>query len=92
MSSKLNLLEDASATGAVGVFDGGKARFTVVGTLDGATVSLQALGPDGVTYVNMSAGLSAEGSEVLDLPAGSYRAAVTGGTTPSGLYANLIQV
>lgn len=92
MAAKLDLLENASSTGEAGIFDGGRARFIVVGNFSGAIVSLQALGPDGVTYVNVSGGLVVDGSEVLDLPSGLYKASVVGGVAPSGLYADLVRV
>ena len=46
----------------------------------GATVTLQKLLPDGVTYVAVSAAISADSYTVLQLPAGQYRLLVAGGT------------
>lgn len=91
MATKAQLLENANSTGDPFSFAGGKAMFRVVGTFGGTTITLESLGPDGATYVPMSAGVSAAGQETFDLPRGIYKAVVTGGT-PSGLYADLIRV
>lgn len=86
------LLDNASATGPTVTWQGGRARFTVAGTLGGAAVNLEFIGPDNVTWIPYDAtGLSAAGSLVIETIPGSLRASVTGGT-PSGLYARLDRV
>lgn len=86
---RITLLSNASATGsAVNVPVCGYYQFMVSGTIGGATVKLQILGPDESTYVDVGSGsLTAAGTVLVALPAGaSVKAAVTGGT-PSALYA-----
>lgn len=86
------LLDNADATGATTTWQGGRARFTAVGTFGGGTVNLEFLGPDNATWVPYDAtGLTAAGSLVIETVPGSLRASVTGGT-PSALYARLDRV
>lgn len=89
----VQLLNNASATGASTAWPGGRGCFAVVGTLGGATVSLQALGPDSATWLDVgtATSLTAAGIVVFELPAGSIRASVASGT-PSALYANAARV
>ena len=58
----------------------------------GGSVSLQFLNSDGVTWeaASNSTTLLANGTGVVDLPPGQYRAAVTG--SPAALYASLSRV
>jgi hypothetical protein len=87
------LLENASATGSERQWSGGTGVFAVCGTLGGATVTLQFLGPDGTTWlaVGTDATLTAAGGGHFILPPGKVRALVSGGT-PSGLFARVDQV
>lgn len=92
LSFAVDLLSNASATGSTVNWLGGKGNFAVVGTFGGGTVKLQALGPDGSTYIDVpNASLSAAGMVLFELPAGKIQAVVTGGT-PSGLYAKAARV
>ena len=71
---------------------GGDYIFSVVGTFGGASVQLQALGPDGTTYINIGTPVTASGTSGVRI--GSYgvmRATVTGGT-PSGISASLSRI
>lgn len=85
----IKLLTNASVTGqALSLGLSGVFCFAVAGTFGGASVGLQMLGPDGATWINVrdGAGVLAliEADAVLvNLPAGSYRAAVTGGSGTS---------
>lgn len=85
-----SLLSNASATGVAVDVPAGRYVFALQGTLGGATVTLQMLGPDGETY--MSVGTDGEftgaGAVEVALPAGPVRASVAGGP-PAGLYASL---
>ena len=83
------LLSNAATTGAaVSATAGGSYIWTAAGTFGGATVKLQALGPDGQTWLDVAA-LSAPGSTgVVVGEDASVRVAVSGGS-PSGLYATL---
>lgn len=88
------LLTNATATGAPVQWPGGAAAFQVAGTFSGATVSLQALQPDGSTYFAVGASttvIAAAFVSPLYLPAGAYKAVITSGP-PSGIYASLSAV
>ena len=85
---RVTLIEAGSATGAARPWDGGRGQFTAVGSFAGATVSLEVLGPDGATWIPVGPDvrLVTAGVGNFELPAGSIRAAVSGGS-PSGLTA-----
>jgi len=95
MSERYTLLSAASATGA-GVSINSPASnciFSVAGTFGGASVGLQMLGPDGVTWITLKDQVGAieftsADAIFVSLPIGTYRATVTGGTGVS-LYAQL---
>lgn len=93
LTGAINLLVNASATGAGVTWHGGEGVLTVCGTFGGASVSLQTLGPDGVTWIDVgtSTTLTSAGAPNFRLPQGQIRVAVTGGT-PSGLYARAARV
>ena len=84
------LLDNASTTGPAVQWDGGRGVFSVAGTISGATVTLQYLGPDGSTWLTAATGLTAVGLVAFELPPGRIRALVASGT-PSGLYADANQ-
>ena len=80
------LLSDASATGSPAQWGGGRGVFSLAGTVGGATITLQYMGPDGSTYLTGATALTAVGLVAFELPPGLIRALVAGGA-PSGLYA-----
>lgn len=80
------LLSNASATGSAVPWPGGKGGVMLAGTVGGATITLQILGPDGTTWLTGATALTAVGVGVFELPCGQIRALVAGGA-PSGLYA-----
>lgn len=81
------VLSNAGATGNGVAWGGGKALATILVGTGGATVALQALGPDGTTYVTVPSGSVATNTCLsVELPAGTYRGLVTGGTAPAGIY------
>lgn len=84
------LLSNASATGAAAQWGGGRGVFSLAGTVNGATVTLQYLGPDESTWLTAATSLTAVGIVSFELPPGKIRALVAGGS-PSGLYANADQ-
>lgn len=86
------LLSNAGATGDAVQWTGGRGQFVLAGTLGGATVTLQRLGPDGETWLDMGAdaALTAAGVVNFEAPPCMVRAEVDGGT-PSGLYASVDQ-
>lgn len=89
----MQLLNNASATGAGDRWTGGTGVFAACGTFGGATVKLQFLGPDGATWIDVGTDttLTAAGGAMFILPAVQIRAAVSGGA-PSGLSASAEQV
>jgi hypothetical protein len=82
------LLSNVAATGQPVQWDGGTGLFSLAGTVGGATITLQYLGPDGSTWLTGATALTAVGVVSTRLPPGRVRALVAGGA-PSGLYANL---
>ena len=84
------LLSNASATGAGVTWEGGRGVFSASATWSGATVSLQAVGPDGTTFIPVSGApaRTADGCVEFVHPPGKLRAAVTGGP-PSAVYARV---
>ena len=74
-------------------WSGGRGTFAVAGSFGGAAVTLQYLGPDGTTPLNVGAEvtLGSPGLANFELGAGRIRADVTGGT-PGGLYARVSQI
>lgn len=75
--------------GAARQWPGGEGIFAVAGTLDGATVSLEFLGPNGSTWIAAGAAttLTTNSAGVFRLPAGLIRAVITGGTAPANIFA-----
>lgn len=88
------LLTNEGATGQMASNDfGGRFVLAVNGTFDGATVGLQMLGPDGTNYIDVEddngvIAITAAKAMLVYLPAGGYRAKITGGTGVA-LYATL---
>lgn len=74
------LLNNASATGAPAQWGGGKGLFTAVATWGGGNVQLQYMGPDGATWLNVGAAVTANGIQNFELAPGLIRAAVTTAT------------
>jgi len=83
--SQTKILEDASATSASVDWPGGRGSFEAVAGVWG-TVSLQYLGPDDSTWVDMGTDttLTANGGGVFTMGPGTLRAFVSGAT---GVYA-----
>jgi len=78
-------------TGApVVVGEGGLYLYIACGTFGGATVKLQILGPDGVTYVDVpGSSMTVGGGLNVQLPSGStVRGSVAAGA-PSAIFASL---
>lgn len=93
LASSVQLIVNGSATSASQVWTGGRGTFVVCGTFGGASVNLQALGPDNVTWIDVgtTTDLTAAGIIAFDLAQGSIRANVVGGT-PSGIYATAARI
>lgn len=90
---RLELLSNTDETGSAHQWPGGKGQFALVGTVSGATITLEQLGPDGSTWVSLGSAvaLTAAGVGVFEAPAGQIRALVASGT-PSGLYATVVGI
>jgi hypothetical protein len=89
---RLDLLSNASATGAPARWPGGRGSFLAEGSFGGASVSFQVKGPNGSWLdVGAEVTLTAPGVGNFELPEGDVRAAVAGGS-PSGLYAVAVGV
>jgi hypothetical protein len=97
----VSILSNASATSTAKKWAGGRGVMTVAGTFGGATVTMQFLGPDGTTYLDVKAlapdgtqttvSLTAAGAIGFVLPPTLIKVVVTGGT-PSALYARADRV
>lgn len=68
---------------------GGRFLGDAMGTWGGGNVQLQRLGPDGSTWLNYGAAITANGAAAVELAPGSYRAVVT---TATGVYYWLTEV
>jgi hypothetical protein len=92
MSERFTLISNGSATGSSVKWPGGKGTFVVTGTFGGATITLQFLGLDNTTWVDVGteATLTAAGMCGFECGAGLIRAKVTGGP-PSAIYAMAVQ-
>jgi hypothetical protein len=86
MQINVPLLSGASATGAANTIQlGGDFCFDVAGTFGGASVGLEMLGPDNVTWIAVrdtagAVAFTAAGAVIVSIPAGTYRATITGGS------------
>jgi hypothetical protein len=79
-----------SATTAAFTLKGGVYSLTTKATSYGTTVQLQVLALDGVTWLNESVNITADGvTTYTNLPPGQYRINISGAT---GLYADLVRV
>lgn len=85
------LFSNISANTAAFHLRGGKYAAAAVATFGGGSVKLQALGPDGSTYLSVSSttDFTAAGYGVVDLPAGQYRFTVA---TATAVYASVYRV
>lgn len=84
------LLINANATGDWKPWSGGTGVFQIAGTFAGATASLQCLGPDGLTAIDLGTEttVTAAAATAFIFPASKLRVAITGGLTPA-LYATV---
>lgn len=87
------LIDNAAVTGPAVAVAPGRYCYAVDGTFGGATVALKMLGPDGTNYIGVGddAALTAEGAVLVDLPACSVRAEISGGS-PANIHASLERV
>lgn len=87
------LSNSAGGTSAAYAWAGGQGEFKVVGTFGAATVKLQFLGPDGVTWLDVgtSTTLTAPGAGLFTLGPCQLQAITVGGA-PTGIYASASRV
>lgn len=94
---RIDLLSDHDGAGsgdATPVAFGGRYLMVATGTFDGATATVDLLGPDGSTYVTVaSASVTAAGSAIVYLPSdATVKGTVTGGTAPAGIYLSIYRM
>lgn len=70
-----------TSTSAQFTLSGGKYWLSAVGTFNSGSVTLQRVGPDGITLVTVATALTAAGGNVSDLPPGTYQVTISGSTT-----------
>lgn len=80
---------DASADVGPYTVLGGRYALMASATWGGGTVTLQALMPDGSTYINIASPLTADGAQLVDLPPGSYKLDIV---TATAVQASLVRV
>lgn len=101
-TASVQLLSNASATGAAAAWPGGRGVMNIVGTFGGTSATLQHLGPDNSTWLDVktmdpatgtqaTVSLTANGSIGFILPPTQIRAVLTGGA-PSAMYAAAARV
>lgn len=88
---KATLLNNASATGQSVTIPGGRYIWSAQGTFGGATLTLQALGPDGSNYMTVTSMTAAGAVEVAVGEGTAMRVSISGGP-PSGIYSSLAGV
>lgn len=81
----------ATASSAKFSIVGGKYWFSAVGTFNSGTATVQRVGPDGNTLVNVVTGLTTNGGNVNDLPPGTYQVTISGSTT-AAVYWELVRI
>jgi hypothetical protein len=85
-----------SATTAAFNLEGGRYVMSAVATWNAGSIALQQLAEDGSTYLSpkdiggSANTLSANGSQTVDVPPGSYRITITG--SPSAIYVGVWRV
>lgn len=75
------LLNNSNATGAGAPWSAGRGLFSVVANFSGGgSVQLQYMGPNGSTWLDVGAALTANGLQTFALPQGLIRAVVVTAT------------
>jgi hypothetical protein len=70
-----------SSTTATFSLIGGKYSFDASGTWGSGNTQVETLSIDGSSWLNVGSSVSSNGVSVLELPAGQYRVAVSGGAS-----------
>ena len=87
----VTLLNNVAATGSPLTAEGGQYIWSSVGTFGGTTLALQALQPDGTTYLTVASHTASSATQVAIGGATVMRVTVTGGS-PSGLFSQLKRI
>lgn len=81
-----------SSTGSAFQWQGGRSVLSIVATVYGGGVFLQALGPDGITWINVNASTySANQITEYALPRGIYKI-VSNQSSSIGVFATLVSM
>lgn len=87
---RVDLLENASATGSAKAIKAGRYILMAEGTFGGATVTVTIESPNGTFVTLAGSSLTAAGtSSVLYIPSGNAKGVLTSGT-PSAMYVYLV--
>jgi len=78
-----------SATTAPFQLDGGRYGIVASATWGGGSVTLEMLAPDNTTYVVAATAITANGTALVDLPAGTYKLVVA---TATALFVSISRV
>jgi hypothetical protein len=81
---------NVSSTTAAFSLLGGKYGLDISGTFSSGSVQIQTLSIDGSTWIPVGSSVSANGVQVLELPIGQYRTAVSGSV--SAVYFSLTRI
>lgn len=73
-----------SASTAAFTVLGGRYAIAVNATWGGGSATLQALMPDGTTYVTVLTAFTGDGAAIVDLPPGTYKIAIATATAVQG--------
>jgi hypothetical protein len=79
-----------SSTTAVFSLLGGKYGLDISGTWSSGSAQVESLSIDGSTWLNVGSSVTANGVQVLELPMGQYRVAVSG--SASAVYFSLTKI
>lgn len=82
-------LSNIAATTAAFILNGGDYMLLVVATFGGGNVVLEALGPNGSTWLPIHTALTANGVTGFSIPPGQYRLAIT---TATGVYVGINRI
>lgn len=91
MSTESVGFSNISASTAAFALRGGRYAVAALATFGGGSVKLQALGPDGTTFLSVASGsdFTAAGFGAVDLPPGQYRFTIA---TATAVYASVTSV
>lgn len=62
---------------------GGRYQLAAIGTWGGGSATFEQLGPDGSTYLTVGTAITANGTQVVEVPEGSFRWTIATATAVS---------